>query len=72
MTPHYKNTADYIERKLLGKPEGYAVWLKFDDCRYILTLLEKAHRDGDSRSTDLYHRFKSQYKKPPRIPVDGL
>ncbi len=58
------NTAEYIEKELLGKPEGYPVWLKFDDCHLIYKLLlkEKIFGNEDEDVTDLYNRFKTQYK----------
>lgn len=62
MQEHYKNTADYIERKLLGKPEGYPVWLKFSDCQAVYELLHQAVQDGKADLKPLYDRFATQYK----------
>ena len=60
---HYRDTADYITRKLMGKPEGYAVWLTFDDCKEIYKLLEEAvEKNGKEKLKSLYTRFSSQYK----------
>lgn len=60
----YKNTADYIERALLGKPEGYPVWLRFKDCQLINRLLAEAAASSDDPAVrKLYERFNSQYKE---------
>lgn len=58
---HYKNTADYISRALLGRPDGFPVWMKAEDCRYVCWLLEQAAQNGDSRAVDLHKRFDSQW-----------
>ena len=61
---HYKNTADYIERALLGKPDGYSVWLRFEDCQLINRLLAEAAASSDDPAVrKLYERFNSQYKE---------
>jgi len=61
---HYKNTADYIERALLGRPEGYPVWLRFADCQLINRLLAEAAESSDDPAVrKLYERFNSQYKE---------
>ena len=59
---HYQNTADYITRKLLGKPDGYPVWLRFEDCKTIHRLLKEAADKGDAEVDKLYLRFNTQYK----------
>jgi len=61
---HYKNTSDYIERALLGRPEGYPVWLRFKDCQLINRLLaEAAASSNDPAVRKLYERFNTQYKE---------
>tara|TARA_R110002126_G_scaffold180663_3_gene329444 strand:+ start:150 stop:368 length:219 start_codon:yes stop_codon:yes gene_type:complete len=63
---HYKNIPDYIDRALLGKPEGYPVWLRFKDCQLINRLLaEAAARSNDPAVHKLYVRFNTQYKEKP-------
>lgn len=60
---HYQNTADYIERALLGRPEGFSVWLTADQCRLIYTLLSHAVQDSDDETLrKLYERFGTQWK----------
>lgn len=63
----YANTADYIEKALLGKPDGYPVWLTYSDCTYIYNLLEEAMNDGDEKALALYHRFGTQYRQPKDV-----
>ena len=59
----YRNTAEYIEKYLLGKPEGYPVWLRFEDCKIINRLLGEAAKDSDDPDIQkLYERFNTQYK----------
>jgi hypothetical protein len=61
---HYKNTADYITRVLLGKPEGYPVWLRFEDCQLINRMLaDAATSSNDPAIHKLYARFNTQYKE---------
>jgi hypothetical protein len=62
MQEHYANTADYIERKLLGKPKGYPVWLKFSDCTAVYELLKEAVDNGRDDLKSLHDRFSTQYK----------
>lgn len=60
---HYQNTADYIQRKLLGKPEGFPVWLTADQCRLIYMLLSHAVEHSDDEELhNLYERFGTQWK----------
>lgn len=61
---HYKNTADYITRALLGRPDGYPVWLRFKDCQLLRRLLaEAATSSNDPAVHKLYARFNKQYKE---------
>ena len=61
---HYKNTADYITRALLGRPDGYDVWLRFEDCQLINRILaEAASSSNDPAVHKLYARFNTQYKE---------
>lgn len=59
----YANTADYIRRALLGRPEGFEVFLTAADCRLIYILLSHAVVDsGDEHLHSLHRRFGKQWK----------
>lgn len=59
----YKNTAEYIDKAILNRPDGFPVWMSVEDCRLVYRLLDEAAQQTDDKHLhSLYKRFGTQWQ----------